>query len=1390
MLGEAQYPYTGERMTARSDDVPRNWQYIAGLRPDDLIPEMGQNDFDAGATETVIQFGPDALVCQGNGRPVDAEGWERLTWFLGAGDQVRAKRRSLGIKNHGLKACFSIGDELLIRSEGKRVRQTLWGNGRNAPPYPSTNEKPVDDPDAPLVGTRIEVRYRRTTIVVPVGERRQLAARDDAFIEEVFRTAAHGIPSRLIAGIRPGVRERYRFELHHYRLGNVTYSFRCAKPTAMAGLTVFTRSCRVSGDAARALGVQDLVEQVAMMPLEATVEEEEATPNFYLRPEPAVGKRQRRRRPILVEASWRLDSSRRPVPAEGMLRYPISYPTYGAGTHTGIGVHYSAPFISELDRHAPSDQDKEWNGRLLASCDRVFALALEKVLIPRHGARALRLLCEPTEPTAERLRALLAGMLERLVLPAMSGGGRKTRWRGGPLAVPHHVWNRNRISRTLAVLCPPGMAVLHPAVPGPIVAALAEMPGGTCIAFTEEDVLDRLRPKAQRGVPWPEEAVRTAPQGNPALAALHLDALLQMFDRSGVTPPSATGIYLPDTEGVPTPFERLRKGVALPRGTEGIDIPPILHPTLARHRLLKRKNWEMAVFGFDQLIGDGLLARAPDTDRRMFFTWLSRHPAAVLRSVWSGLASLALWPDADGNLRPISQLCAPETAALDRAMGNSIARPDKAVLSLERRLASRGVRLALRRKPSPGELLSMLRERLSAFPKDRPLAPQERTAFAVFETDLAAIPADLLKPLVSEAKALGHDGLLRSPADMVRYTAEIQPLRLLPRYLMQRAETALDAAFPPARHPRHAMLVATLRADPTNSKACTPRLQALLHAARRESVADPGVADIPFIPFGDGHQSPSRLAFGSSNIWGEWRLEIPTASLPEATRALYAQVGVIGGEPTVESSRSFFRWLSEQPSATLELHLGQIIRIFAHRSGSRAWWNKDIGIPCLPVDGPNGIQLISRAQATDPAYRCFIDDFPALAGVLRDMRPRPDLRLAIDHAPGVATSIAGILRGVEMRSLRQAAGAPLDVGFEDEIPVPEWVGQILEALRSPRMARELQKRLAQLDVDPGLLNSRWHSNLRAVAQIRAAASLTARYRLSRRKYTVPVDSVAHAESGSLWLRVGSPEELKRRFFRAIIDLVFRPGAQKHLAASLAEALESEIEEARRPLRQQEGEIAHDEQPQGRITHHSDGRGGVRGHKPSPQPLAGGDGAPVGRSPRKERTIFPDEKQHIRSLKADQYFWNCQIALASEQPEALSPAGSYTADEVNRQGVVQAHHPDPVALGGPRHAGNLLILALTHHHPAARLFTRADVTAALRATCPRRTVCFQVGGETVELTGCIAEVVSRVNGESIRMFFTDHHREYWLAHAAPGPSPAGQTEAQDAAVRAKTVPSQV
>ena len=74
----------------------------------------------------------------------------RLRQVVGAGGRVPPKPDGIGAKNHGLRTGYWLGDEIIVRSAGKRMRFALFGDGPKKPPNPFAFESDgaADDPHA------------------------------------------------------------------------------------------------------------------------------------------------------------------------------------------------------------------------------------------------------------------------------------------------------------------------------------------------------------------------------------------------------------------------------------------------------------------------------------------------------------------------------------------------------------------------------------------------------------------------------------------------------------------------------------------------------------------------------------------------------------------------------------------------------------------------------------------------------------------------------------------------------------------------------------------------------------------------------------------------------------------------------------------------------------------------------------------------------------------------------------------------------------------------------------------------------------------------------------------------------------------------------------------
>ncbi|HEU5002564.1 MAG TPA: hypothetical protein VFW71_07290 [Actinomycetota bacterium] len=86
-------------------------EFVLGHTASDVLRELVQNEYDAGGSVLSVVFGDLGLTITGNGRPIDALGWKRLTVMLGTGHVAGAsgqvipqKVNGIGSKNFGLRA--------------------------------------------------------------------------------------------------------------------------------------------------------------------------------------------------------------------------------------------------------------------------------------------------------------------------------------------------------------------------------------------------------------------------------------------------------------------------------------------------------------------------------------------------------------------------------------------------------------------------------------------------------------------------------------------------------------------------------------------------------------------------------------------------------------------------------------------------------------------------------------------------------------------------------------------------------------------------------------------------------------------------------------------------------------------------------------------------------------------------------------------------------------------------------------------------------------------------------------------------------------------------------------------------------------------------------------
>ena len=1401
-------------LVTEADWVPSFWNFLLKLEREDLIAELVQNDLDQGATRTVISFERDRLVCEGNGRSVDADGWRRLRSIQGAGDEVPAKSRKIGVKNHGLKTAFTIGDEIRLSSAGCSIIQTLYARNPGEAPRPGATGEPEPDRGAPDEGCRVVIGYRSTDLEPPVGEAIRLAAVDTGAIDDLFASACDATPEQFAGIVSPDFAPRYEVVIRHWRLGEARFRFSCSRPRRVGRIEVFRRGCDVSGTAPRL--PDNLREEVARRLLPLTGRLRERSADFFRR-----GARGAR---FLVEVSWPINARGRPCAGTGRFRYPIGYPATSEESRTGHGVSFNSPIVSDTQRHGPATNDPT-NAELRDVCESLLVDALVRHVLPRWGANGLRPLAPATPSDDAVVRPLLAVLARRGAVPTMSrdealaslsrGRSRMPQARGSRMpgssgrsrryrfVVPVASWAKQDIEPLLAAVCPRSERQVDSRIPKDLVRFLSDGEtdghGEHFIDFTEEDAFDAVTDGGNEyfdhvGPPWTELA-------NPVFARAYLD-LIGAALRAGKCENSTEDalvatIRLPDSFRTARPRSELYTGASVPPDIPGLRTPPLLHGDVATHPLLRRRKWRRPEYTFRDFLDAGALGQADDRTRKRLWEWLRTNGSAVPPAQRGKLADLAIWPDVDGGLCTLEGLCEPRSRRVAAILSEVISRPHDHVRR-SRLVATRGGRrMSLRRTPSVDEVGDWLERRLEALPDGATPNPATLTALRKLQSDLAVLLKDAaiargLRTADIYLPALAKDGSVQRRGNLVEPSRSVNRLALRKRFLLKgtRYDRSLDALCAPLEGPTADMLLATFAEDPANSKALQARLEQFEAATGTSAWLWSRLESMAVLPANGALRLPRELAFkGRADYWGEWKILVSVQGLSQEDQRRYRMAGVISSRPTLETSQEFFEWLSSQDRLVVERHIPCVLRhILLHGTALRQWAEGHAHTDFVPVTGRDGPRLASLQMVRDGLV--FLRDERDLAPMVtaRD----PGVLVTIDRSKEVRWPASEVLRRLGVRPLREALGQPKRVsGRGTESAAPDHVHQSLDRLRSPTFRRTFLKGLGGLGVDPDLVWRDWPSRLSRMESVRSADDVVAEYRLRGNSYELGVDAGLDVKSRVLWVK--RDRQGLGALYRALAaQLVFKPAARPLDLAALELVLDAEVDDPSygRPERvsrtaEDGGEWDESEEDDDREDDDEGELGeAVFGHapftpdpsrnvpSPGPIPKSARSGPPVNqkqgvappvRSEAGEPAVpTPQlEKVQVSDLKSNQYATHCQMCLCGSSPDELAPVGSYIESEEVRRRVIDAHHVDLKSAGGARHAGNLLLLCGLHHHNYGRRLTRAAVLGALKRRHGTRRLRFVGPQGTKEITGEVIEIeMTGKDGDKVELFFTEPHASYW------------------------------
>ena len=244
-----------------------------------------------------------------------------------------------------MKACFRLGNEIILRSDGRRMIQTLYKDGPDEQPSPGTLQHPVSDKEAPLTGCSVEVPFRTKKLVMSKGEPFELEPTDDALVERLFRDACKQLPGRLLGIVRPYIRDQYTLILNHHKLGSIELQWQAKRGREINGkggrrFMLFSRECKTSSDIPD-LPSETIREQACMFKIRFPLGTRHEIPEFF-RPD---------KRYFQAEIAWLTDQKGKPKTTKGTRRYPLGYDTTSESALTGVGVHFSGPYRSDAERH-------------------------------------------------------------------------------------------------------------------------------------------------------------------------------------------------------------------------------------------------------------------------------------------------------------------------------------------------------------------------------------------------------------------------------------------------------------------------------------------------------------------------------------------------------------------------------------------------------------------------------------------------------------------------------------------------------------------------------------------------------------------------------------------------------------------------------------------------------------------------------------------------------------------------------------------------------------------------------------------------------------------------------------------------------------------------------
>lgn len=378
-------------------------EFVLGHSPSDVLTELVQNEFDARGAVLDLMFQDQGLEVRGSGRPIDADGWKRLSVVLGTGHSmdkdgntlsIPPKQNGVGSKNFGVRSLFFFGDQIYIRSSGK---QTVKDFSRGASPSPLPDES-----TSGRRGVFIYVPYRST----PTGRLQPFTVSRE---REVFDILRSNLQYTLVKLALPGAPRNLReLKIGSNRTGRTLTWVQSARrvPTKLPGSIGIERTVKMKETTPEAPGkwmtvLKELEFQALCSPTDLAPEIQ--IPTYF------TAKNGR----IRIGVSLRLTRGHLEMNQPGIFYYPLGL----RDAHTGNPISITAPFVLDQDRSrlVPS----HWNNWLLTEAAKLVIRFLKSDWFARFGPEAFQSLQRSTAPpNTTFLDAIFQGLKEEKCWPS------------------------------------------------------------------------------------------------------------------------------------------------------------------------------------------------------------------------------------------------------------------------------------------------------------------------------------------------------------------------------------------------------------------------------------------------------------------------------------------------------------------------------------------------------------------------------------------------------------------------------------------------------------------------------------------------------------------------------------------------------------------------------------------------------------------------------------------------------------------------------------------------------------------------------------------------------------------------------------------------------------